>query len=67
MTWNLKRSAQCAKCPWIKGVDPHDIPDGYCKYKVRRCMHDEEKTEGSSYDNALQEIINLLKSEKSSG
>ena len=37
------------------------------KYKVRRCMHDEEKTEGSSYDNALQEIINLLKSEKSSG
>jgi Family of unknown function (DUF6283) len=20
---------QCAKCPWKKGVDPHDIPNGY--------------------------------------
>jgi len=20
---------QCKKCPWRKGVDPHDIPDGY--------------------------------------
>jgi len=20
---------QCAKCPWKKSVDPHDIPDGY--------------------------------------
>ncbi len=20
---------QCTKCPWKKGVDPHDIPNGY--------------------------------------
>ena len=25
----LKRVKQCAKCPWKKAVNPHDIPDGY--------------------------------------
>lgn len=25
----LKRTKQCAKCPWRKDVDPHDIPNGY--------------------------------------
>ncbi len=29
MTWKLKRTTQCAKCPWRVDVDPHDIPDGY--------------------------------------
>ena len=29
MTWRLKRTAQCAKCPWIVGADPREIPDGY--------------------------------------
>lgn len=33
--WKLKRTAQCEKCPWIVGVDPHDIPDGYCETKHR--------------------------------
>jgi hypothetical protein len=28
--WKLKRTAQCRKCPWRVGVDPHDIPSGYC-------------------------------------
>lgn len=28
-SWSLKRTAQCAKCPWRVGVDPHDIPNGY--------------------------------------
>jgi hypothetical protein len=31
--WKLKRTKQCAKCPWRKDVDPHDIPDGYCEIK----------------------------------
>jgi hypothetical protein len=31
--WKLKRTAQCAKCPWRVDVDPHDIPDGYCEVK----------------------------------
>ena len=33
--WKLKRTAQCAKCPWIKAVNPHDIPNGYCETKHR--------------------------------
>lgn len=33
--WKLKRTAQCAKCPWIKGVDPQTIPNGYSVEKHR--------------------------------
>lgn len=29
----LKRTKQCAKCPWRKDVNPHDIPNGYCPTK----------------------------------
>lgn len=29
----LKRTKQCAKCPWRVDVDPHDIPNGYCEIK----------------------------------
>lgn len=27
--WKLKRTVQCAKCPWRKATNPHDIPNGY--------------------------------------
>lgn len=29
MTWNLKRTKQCAKCPWKVSTDPYEIPNGY--------------------------------------
>lgn len=29
MSWKLKRTHQCEKCPWRVGVDPNDIPNGY--------------------------------------
>jgi hypothetical protein len=29
----LKRTKQCAKCPWRVDVNPYDIPDGYCPTK----------------------------------
>lgn len=29
----LKRTVQCAKCPWKVGVNPHEIPNGYCEIK----------------------------------
>ncbi len=32
-SWNLKRTVQCKKCPWKVGVNPHDIPNGYCETK----------------------------------
>lgn len=35
MTWRLKRTVQCRKCPWIADVDPHTIPDGYSVAKHR--------------------------------
>lgn len=31
--WKLKRTKQCAKCPWRKDVNPRDIPNGYCETK----------------------------------
>lgn len=35
-SWQLKRTAQCAACPWIVGTDPHrDIPGGYSLKKHR--------------------------------
>lgn len=27
--FKLKRTKQCAKCPWKKSTNPFDIPDGY--------------------------------------
>lgn len=33
--WRLKRTKQCAKCPWRKHIDPHDIPNGYSEDKHR--------------------------------
>lgn len=29
----LKRTKQCAKCPWRIDVDPNDIPNGYSREK----------------------------------
>lgn len=29
----LKRTKQCAKCPWRVDVDPNEIPNGYCPTK----------------------------------
>lgn len=31
--FELKRTKQCAKCPWKKSTNPHDIPNGYCERK----------------------------------
>lgn len=33
MTWKLKKTKQCAKCPWRKDTSPRDIPNGYCEDK----------------------------------
>jgi hypothetical protein len=31
--FKLKRTIQCAKCPWKVDTDPYEIPDGYCEIK----------------------------------
>lgn len=33
--WALKRTVQCAKCPWKKSTDPRTIPRGYSEEKHR--------------------------------
>lgn len=33
--WMLRRTVQCAKCPWRKDVNPRDIPNGYSEAKHR--------------------------------
>jgi len=33
--WKLKRTAQCAKCPWRADADPREIPNGYCETRHR--------------------------------
>lgn len=33
MKKSLKRTHQCAKCPWKVSTNPHDIPHGYCELK----------------------------------
>jgi len=41
----LKRTKQCAKCPWRKDVNPHDIPNGYSveKHKaLKRTIADQD-------------------------
>lgn len=34
-TWKLKRTTQCAKCPWKVSTDPREIPNGYDEAKHR--------------------------------
>ena len=36
MSWRLKRTTQCAKCPWKKSTNPREIPNGYCETKHKR-------------------------------
>lgn len=33
--WTLKRTQQCAKCPWRVETDPHEIPNGYSEERHR--------------------------------
>lgn len=33
--WALKRTVQCAKCPWKVSTDPRTIPRGYSEEKHR--------------------------------
>ncbi len=34
-SWKLKRTKQCAKCPWRRDVNPREIPNGYSEEKHR--------------------------------
>jgi hypothetical protein len=36
VTWKLKRTTQCKHCPWRKGTNPHEIPNGYSVERHKR-------------------------------
>lgn len=36
MSWKLKRTRQCDKCPWRVDTDPRDIPNGYSEDRHRQ-------------------------------
>lgn len=44
-TWKLKRTVQCAKCPWKKNTDPLEIPNGYSVEK-HKALEDTIAKEG---------------------
>lgn len=44
-TKKLRRTKQCAKCPWKVSTNPHDIPNGYCELKHQKL----EKTIARNY------------------
>lgn len=54
-TWRLKRTRQCAKCPWRKDVDPRDIPNGYSEERHRAL----ERTIAKPADLASLEVKEL--------
>lgn len=33
VSWALKRTVQCSKCPWKVSTDPRTIPNGYSEEK----------------------------------
>lgn len=35
-TFSLKRTKQCKKCPFKKGTNPREIPNGYCELKHQK-------------------------------
>jgi hypothetical protein len=53
----LKRTKQCAKCPWKKSTNPHDIPNGYDPVKhanLKRTI---------ATDDGLKSVLNFLNKE----
>lgn len=48
--FRLKRTVQCAKCPWKVDTNPYEIPDGYDveKHKNLKCTIAQEGTFGSA-------------------
>lgn len=52
--FELTRTEQCAKCPWKKSTNPHDIPNGYDPVKHRNL----ESTIAT--DDGLKSVLNFL-------
>lgn len=54
--FKLKRTVQCAKCPWKVDTDPYEIPNDYCEIKHRN-LKDTIATENDfGFGNPLQPL-----------
>ncbi len=51
--FKLKRTVQCAKCPWKVDTDPHEIPNGYCESKHRNLQDTIAKEDDYGFDKPL--------------
>lgn len=60
MSWKLKRTKQCAKCPWKKSTNPHDIPNGYDVEKHKALARTIAAGDGSDWQNAVAEKIHIM-------
>ena len=54
--WKLKQTSQCKTCPWIKGNDPFDIPNGYSVEK--HCNLDKTIAKDTTFD--LSKFIQVM-------
>jgi hypothetical protein len=52
--FKLKRTVQCAKCPWKVDTDPYEIPDGYCEIKHRNLQDTIAKENDFGFGRALK-------------
>lgn len=50
--FKLKRTIQCAKCPWKVSTNPHEIPDGYCEIKHKNL--EDTIAKDTNFDKALK-------------
>ena len=61
--FELRRTKQCAKCPWKKSTNPHEIPNGYDPEKhrnLKRTIANEEDSMGSVMDYINKKPLRLM-------
>ena len=51
--FKLKRTIQCAKCPWKFNSNPNDIPGGYCETKHKNLEKSIAKEGDYDFDKPL--------------
>jgi hypothetical protein len=51
--FKLKRTVQCAKCPFKVSTNPYDIPDGYCEIMHKNLQNTIAKESDFGFGKAL--------------
>jgi hypothetical protein len=59
----LKRTHQCAKCPWKVSTDPNEIPHGYCELKhkgLENTIADPDDPVGQLRKHAVEKELRIM-------